>query len=80
MQRQRTESAFHVARLFHLRQDTLSTGSILFNNPIHAGAMCDVSHGIVAEVSDAAVPRLFVQPVGTAVPGVVRQAGHAAVR
>lgn len=57
---------------FHLRQDKLSTGSILLNNPIHAGAMCDVSHGVVAEVSDAAMPWLFVEPVGTTVPGVIR--------
>lgn len=80
MQRQRTKSAFHTARSFHLTQDKLSTGSVFFDHPIHAGAVCDVGHGIAAEVAHAAVPWLFVQPVGTTVPGVVRQPGHAAVR
>lgn len=42
--------------------------------------MRDVCHGVGAEVPDAAVARLLVEPMGAAVPGVVSQPGHAAVR
>jgi hypothetical protein len=65
---------------FHLRQDKSRTGSVLFNNTIHAGAMCDMSHGIVTEISNTAVSWLFIEPMRTAVPGMICQSGHAAVR
>lgn len=42
--------------------------------------MRDVSHWVAAEVPDAAVTRLLVEPVGAAVPGVIGQSRHAAVR
>lgn len=57
-----------------------SAGSILFNDPVHAGAMSYVSHWVATEVSGAAVPRLIIKSVRTAVPGVVRKSGHAAMR
>ena len=72
MQRQRIKSAFSTAHIFHLRQDDLSTGSIFFNNAIHAGAMCDVSPRVITEIPDAAVSWLFIEPVRAAVPGVIR--------
>lgn len=42
--------------------------------------MCDVSHRITTEISDAAVPRLFIEPMRTAVSGVIRQSRCAAMR
>jgi hypothetical protein len=54
---------------FHLRQDKSRTG-----------AMCDMSHGIVTEISNTAVSWLFIEPMRTAVPGMICQSGHAAVR
>lgn len=60
-----------MAQVFHLRQGNLSTGSIFFNNPIHAGAVCDVSHRIITEIPDAAMSWLFIEPMGTTVPGVI---------
>lgn len=58
----------------------LSTGPILFHHSVHAGAVGDVSQGVAAEVPDAAVPGLLIEPVGAAVPGVIGEPRHAAVR
>lgn len=57
-----------------------SAGPVLFDDAVHAGAVRDVSHWVAAEVPDAAVTRLLVEPVGAAVPGVIGQSRHAAVR
>lgn len=56
------------------------TGAILLDDSVHAGAVGDVWHRVAAEVPDAAVPGLLVQAVRAAVPRVVGQPGHAAVR
>lgn len=42
--------------------------------------MRDVRQGVAAQVPDAAVARLLVEPMGAAVPGVVGEPGHAAMR
>lgn len=55
-------------------------GAILLDDAVHAGAVRDVCHRVAAEVPDAAVSRLLVEPVRAAVPGVVCQSRHAAVR
>lgn len=55
-------------------------GPILLDDPVHAGAVGDVCHRVAAEVPDAAVSRLLVEAVRAAVPGVVGQSRHAAVR
>jgi len=57
-----------------------SAGAVLFDHAVHAGAVRDVRHGVAAEIPDAAVTRLLVEPMGAAVPGVISQSGHAAVR
>lgn len=57
-----------------------SAGAVLFDDAVHAGPVRDVCHWVAAEIPDAAVPRLVVQPVGAAVPGVIGQSRHAAVR
>lgn len=56
------------------------TGAILLDDAVHAGAVADVCHGVAAEVPGAAVPGLLVEAVRAAVPRVVGQSRHAAVR
>lgn len=57
------------------------TGAILLDDAVDAAAVGDVCQRAgAAELPGAAVPRLLVQAVAAAVPGVVGQPRHAAVR
>lgn len=57
-----------------------STGAVLFDNAVHAGPVRDVCHWVAAEIPDAAVTWLFIKPMRTAVPGMISQSWHAAMR
>lgn len=50
-----------------------SAGAILFDDAVHAGPVRDVCHWVAAEIPDAAVTRLFVKPMRTAMPGMISQ-------